>query len=242
MPKRSLNKVGANSSVARAGSMDEKPKNLGAKDPWRGYDAAALLAMSGDVSILLSADSMVLDVMVPEKDKFVANLRTTWRGQAFAQIVAKDSLGKIEPLLGFDAGKSSRSGRWRHLNFLVEGADEIPLLAKHFRVETPYGNVRQVVCRDLRPMTELSARWQEENSRLLNEVAQATAVDEGVRFAGDLVGSAPLADILTAAVDEVARICISEALTSSSGDQTAAAQLLGITVAELRRLRRTSLH
>jgi len=222
--------------------MDEKPKNLAHDYPWRGYDSTALLAMSGDVSILLSAESVVLDVMVLEKEKFGVDLRTTWHGQAFADIVAKDSLGKIEPLLGFDTGKSSRSGRWRHLNFLVEESGEIPLLAKHFRVETPYGNVRQVVCRDLRPMTELSARWQDENSQLLNQIAQANSMNQDGTFAGDLVGSAPLADILNAAVDEVARICISEALAYCGGDETAAAQLLGITLVDLRRRRKTSLH
>ncbi|MFG5382802.1 hypothetical protein [Yoonia sp. R2-816] len=222
--------------------MAEQPKDQRSEDPWRGYDAAALLAMSGDVSILLSADSMVLDVMVPEREKFGANLRTKWLGQAFAQIVAKDSLGKIEPLLGFNARVLSKSDRWRHLNFLVDGTGEIPLLAKHFRVETPYGNVRQVVCRDLRPMTELNARWQDENSRLLEQVAQATATNEANTFAVDLVGSAPLADIMAAAIDEVANICIEQSLKSCDGDETAAAQLLGITVAELRRRRTTSFH
>ncbi|MEJ8562792.1 hypothetical protein QTO30_17285 [Yoonia sp. GPGPB17] len=219
--------------------MDERPTDIGGEDPWRGYDAAALLAMSGDVSILLSMDSLILDVMVPEKEKFDVDLRTSWVGRTFAEIVAKDSIGKIAPLLNLNAGTSSRNDRWRHLNFVVGVAAEIPLLAKHFRVGTPYGKVRQVVCRDLRPMTELNARWQDENSRLLVEVARAKAAKS---FAGDLVGSAPLADIMTAAVDEVAKICIEQALMLRDDDEVTAAQLLGITVAELRRRRRKPFH
>jgi len=91
-------------------------------------------------------------------------------------------------------------------------------------------------------VTELNARWQHENSQLLNKVTQATAINTGKTFSGDLIGSAPLADILAAAVDEVARICISEALTSCGGDETRAAELLDITVAELRRRHSTSFH
>lgn len=223
---------------------EERKRPESERSPLHGYDAATLLAMSGDVSIYLSSDSesVVLDVMVTEKEKFDADLRAKWLGRRFEQIVAKDSLGKIEPLLTYDAGISSKDARWRHLNFLVEGAAEIPLLAKHFRVETPSGHVLLVVCRDLRPMTELNARWQNDYSRLFEQVAQATATNGTGTFADHLIGSAPLSDIMAAAVDEVAKLCIEEALKTCNGDEAAAAQLLCITTAELRRRRRTLAH
>ena len=223
--------------------MVDQPNHPKGQDPWREYDAAALLAMSGDVSILLSADNVVADVIVPQKAQFDADLRAKWLGRAFEQIVARDSVGKIEPLLGLKTKMLSSADRWRHLNFVVEGAADIPLLAKHFRIETSYGYIRQVVCRDLRPMTELNAHWQNENSRLLEQVAQATAKNEANSFVGDLVGSAPLKYIMDAAVDEVARICIADALKSCNGNEIAAALLLGISPEELRwRWRGTSLH
>lgn len=206
-------------------------------DPWRGYDAAALLASSGDVSFLLSESNEVIDVVVPEKEKFGVDLREAWRGRAFLEIVAKDSIDKVTSLLRLDTKPPTRGDRWRHLNFAIEGEAEIPLLAKNFRVETLYGEVHQVVCRDLRPMTELNARWQNENRQLLQQVTQASSKGSLNGSVSALVGSAPLADIMAAAADEVARICIEEALRSCAGDQVAAALVLGITGTELRRRR-----
>lgn len=222
--------------------MGRAPNDGAGKDPWGGYDAAALLALSGDVSVLLSESNEVIDVVVPEKEKFDVDLRTTWRGRAFVDIVAKDSVGKIASLLRRDAKLPSRSDRWRHLNFVVKETMELPLLAKNFRVRTPYGHVHQVVCRDLRPMTELNARWQRENSQLIKQVADTAPTEPFSESASALIGAASLADIMSAAADEVARICIEEALRTCNGDEAAAAQLLKITRTELRRRRRTWTH
>lgn len=220
---------------------DRSSQNIG-EDPWSGYDAAALLATSGDVSFLLSQRGEILDVVVPEKDKFDVDLRAYWRGRAFADIVAKDSVDKVISLLNLDEQSTPRRNRWRHLNFVLEDHQDIPLLAKNFRLHTPYGQVLQIVCRDLRPMTELNARWQNENRQLLKRAEDQSSIDPLSSSADTLVGAAPLADIMAAAADEVARICIDEALRSSGGDKTAAANLLGITVKELRQRCRKSFH
>ncbi|MEY1557891.1 helix-turn-helix domain-containing protein [Yoonia sp. R2331] len=224
--------------------MGDAPIDGSGKNPWSGYDAAALLASSGDVSILLSERIEVLDVVVPEKKKFDFDLRTKWCGRGLVDIVAKDSAVKIPSLLGLDATPSVASDRWRHLNFMVESDSEIPLLAKSFRVQATFGPVHQIVCRDLRPMTELNARWQAENEKLLKQIARepAPSAEQFSASASALVGAAPLADIMAAAADEVARICIAEALRSCRGDEFAAAELLGITRLELRRRKRASLH
>lgn len=222
--------------------MGNLPIDAAGRDSWGGYDATALLASSGDVSVLLSVSNEVIDVVVPEKEKFDFDLRTKWRGRTFVDIVAKDSIGKIASLLGLNARPSTKGDRWRHLNFVVEGESEMPLLAKSFRVRTPYGQIHQVVCRDLRPITELNARWQNENGELLKQVASSPSTEPYSEAASALVGTAPLTAIMAAAADEVARICIEEALRSCGGDEAAAAQLLEISGTELSRRRKMWTH
>ncbi len=211
-------------------------------DPWREYDAAALLALSGDISILLSDEFQIRDVVVPEKDKFEIDLRKKWLGLFFGEIVASDSIAKTESLLGSDACSSKNGARWRHLNLLAEDAPDVPVLAKYFVVRTAFGDVRQVICRDLRPMTELHALWQRDRRKLNEHLERTSAANTSSLPVDELVGAAPLADIIAAAADEVARMCIEEALRSNAGDEAAAAELLSISVGELRRRSRKNLH
>lgn len=222
--------------------MDDRSSHNTGTDPQRGHDAAALLAKSGDVSFLLSPQSEILEVIVPEKQKFDVDLSTYWRGRAFADIVSKDSVGKLASLLNLDEQAEPRNERWRHLNFVLSDHEEIPLLAKNFRIRTAHGHFHQVICRDLRPMTELNARWQNENQQLLKQSAEKPSPDPLSKSAGALIGATPLADIMAAAADEVARICIEEALRSTDGNAIAAARVLGITVKELQQRRRDSHH
>ena len=222
--------------------MGEPPKNARGAFPWDDFDAAALLSMRSDVSLFLSDELLILEVFVTEPDKFNTDLRGAWKEKPFTEIVAKDSKNKIEALLVPSNDSSSIDPKWRHLNFLAEDGVGIPLLAKRFNVQTPHGQLAQVVCRDLRPMTELNRRWQRENTQLLQEVSKAKSERVGRTFAHGLVGSAPLSDIVAAAVDEVAKICISEALKLREGDEKAAADLLGITLEELRLKSRKRFH
>lgn len=222
--------------------MAKKPSDL-IEDPiWQGSDAAVLLALSGDLSILISEDDVILDVCEPAEGSFSVDLRDNWVGKSVTDIVSKDSAEKVNRLLGSNAATATDATRWRHLNFMAADGVEVPLLTKHFAVETPGGVIRQIVCRDLRPMTELSSRWEKENRSLLQLVNEASTTEEKAQSASDLVGAAPLADIVAAAVDEVTRICIDEALNASDGNQAKAARILGITTTELRRRMGTLFH
>ena len=87
--------------------MAEPPKDLRDEHLWQRYEIAVLLASSGDVSILMSVDRVVLEVIVPDDDMFDAHIGSKWQGRDFNQLVANDSAAKIEPLLSENANTAA---------------------------------------------------------------------------------------------------------------------------------------
>jgi len=113
----------------------------------------------------------------------------------------------------------------------IRGVRRIRLLGKYFRIGALSSDRRQVVCRDLRPTTEMNACSQDENNSLLEKALKRLEIDQAVISAGNLVGFAPLLYVLVVTVE----ICFDKALLVRNGDGLAAAQLFETPIAELKR-------
>lgn len=211
-----------------------------------GEDVAALIAQTSDVSFSLAPDGKVTAAVLAPGTDFAFDVMAEWVGRRFVDIVGKDSQSKVAALLGANAALTGGNTRWRHLNLLVDGRPEVPLLAKHFEFDTPDGTARRVLCRDLRPLTELNSRWQNERQQAARQKAQTAQSERAgssmATATSVLVGAAPLDQIVSAAVDEVVKICLEEALSSVGGNKAEAARLLGISLAELHAREKKHLH
>lgn len=121
-----------------------------------GLDAAAtaaLVSAAADVSLVLDADGVVLDVSFGSAEMAREGYRK-WIDQPWIETVTPDSRSKVEALLR-DAG-SNGDHKWRHVNHSSTRGADVPVLYSAVKV----GNQGRIVVfgRDLRDMANLQQR------------------------------------------------------------------------------------
>lgn len=213
---------------------------------------------TADMVLTIDAHDVVADVSVTHgSDQVLAEL---WTGQSVASIVSPESLGKLARLLKTDAGEIDSEGVWQHVN-LVRSADKtVPLLMIFARLPAQSGLSGLIIARDLRPTVELSERFRRATREMERRYEELAEHDEAVRHqparfddaefgkqAAGRIGSSllinvmervhesPMDDIIDETVRIIERLCISEALKHTHGGEDEAAQILGISVDDLRR-------
>ena len=116
--------------------------------------AGTLLSIANDISLVIDAQGVVRDLSTGSED-LAGETPTDWIGQAWRNIVTPDSRDKVDALLR-DAVPDGHAPRWRHLNFVLPGGRELPLLF----LAMPLGGKGHVLAvgRDLRATAALQQR------------------------------------------------------------------------------------
>ncbi|MEM9277652.1 MAG: helix-turn-helix domain-containing protein [Pseudomonadota bacterium] len=204
-----------------------------------------LLGQCADLTILLSNNLTVTDVL--GSPDFDGEILQNWKGQRLETLVARDSLGKLAPLLEDNAATKTNETRWRHLNFVVEGTSDLPLLTKFFRFANE-GTAHHLICaRNLGPSLDIQQRFMRLEATMLKQNHSKTASTDR-SFESWKVVAKVVAEIASPGADKEAmdtlasieKLCILEALKKSNGNEHKAAQLLNISVNRLRRQLRPS--
>ncbi|MES2969894.1 MAG: helix-turn-helix domain-containing protein [Pseudomonadota bacterium] len=198
----------------------------------------SLLFHSADVILTISDDDIVIDAMASVKLDPLTLF--SWIGFALPLIVTDDSKPKIPVLLSENMADAGPNARWRHVNFLLDGGESLPLLVKYMCFDSEDRQVRLLIGRDLRPVAEIQQRFQMaqlemENTRdaanfPLRPAKRAERVEEDIL--ADL-GKKPLDTIVSETARMLERVCILEALRRCAGDQVEAAALLGLNADDL---------
>jgi transcriptional regulator PpsR len=129
--------------------------------------AKALIAASGDVSLVVGRDGRILHVEV-SSDDFDGLGTEAWTGKPLADVVTVESREKCSELLA-EAAVKGRSG-WRQLNHPSTSGADIPLRysAVSLGPERPF----VVVGRDLRSVAQLQRRLVEAQQAMEREYAR----------------------------------------------------------------------
>lgn len=90
-----------------------------------------VLLAATDLALSVDAQGRVVHVLARDAER-AALLRPAWQGKAFADTVTPESRGKVELLL--QGAEGAEPQRPRHVNHLVPGAGELPVLysATHY--------------------------------------------------------------------------------------------------------------
>ena len=145
--------------VADASAKTRAPRVRSVESPRSvlgGLDAAAasaLVSTAADLSLVLDADGIVLDVSFGSEEMAKEGFRK-WINQPWVETVTPESKGKVEALLR-DAGNQG-SHKWRHVNHTSARGADIPVLYSAVKI----GKEGHVVAfgRDLREMANLQQR------------------------------------------------------------------------------------
>lgn len=198
--------------------------------------AEAIIQQCGDIFFHLSKDLIVKGLT--SSMEFVDSEMQTWLERPFASLVAPDSRHKIERL--FDDNAADKEGHWRHLNLLLDGRPECPLLMKFFRFSAESSETHLVCARSLRSIVDVTRSWQshldEEVRR--NEREKADLWKQAGKFskisdAINTVGERDLSSIVHDAVRLIERLCVEEALRKCEGDLEKASTLLRLSTGEV---------
>jgi len=114
---------------------------------------AALLSSAADVSLVLDAEGVVLDVHFGSQEMAKEGFRK-WIGQPWIETVAADSRPKVEALLRGAADPGLH--KWRHVNQVSSRGADVPVLYSAVQVGSP-GRII-AFGRDLRDMAALQQR------------------------------------------------------------------------------------
>jgi transcriptional regulator PpsR len=119
-----------------------------------------LLSMATDISLVVDANGVIRDVASSAEDLAKESF-SEWLGQLWIDTVTIDSRPKVEMLLR-EAGSTTGNPNRRHVNQVLSGGRELPLLFSALRVEggdDTTANTRSIACgRDLRATAALQQR------------------------------------------------------------------------------------
>lgn len=115
--------------------------------------AAALLAETNDLSLILDREGRIHDVAIGSDDPAL-DVSLGWIGQLWPDTVTTESVNKINLLL--ESPNNGVESRWRQVNHPVEGQPDLPILYK--TLATADADHIVAVGRDLRAMAQLQQR------------------------------------------------------------------------------------
>lgn len=149
-PKVKVAEVNAPKRVPQVRSVDNPKGLLGGLDA---AATAALVSAAADVSLVLDAEGIVLDVSFGSAEMAKEGYRK-WIGQPWIETVTPDSRSRVEALLR-DAGNAG-DHKWRHVNHSSSRGADVPVLYSAVKVG-PEGRI-VIFGRDLRDMANLQQR------------------------------------------------------------------------------------
>lgn len=117
--------------------------------------AAGLVVASADLALVLDESGSIRDVGFGSAELAGdLGVAESWVGRPWIETVSRDSRGKVEALLGTNAG--SEPPRWRHVNHVAAEGTTLPILCSVAPLGR--GGRRVVFGRDLRPLSQLQQR------------------------------------------------------------------------------------
>lgn len=170
-----MNKHTALSRTAAFASPDAMPTSLSAET------AAALLAAVGDVSFVLSADGLILDVAVSSGD--LANHGFADRvGEPWVATVGAESRPKIAELLE-EAKRSGSPPRWRQVNHSTAGGD-VPV--RYLVMTLGDGDRLIAIGRDMRGLAAMQQRLLQTQQSLERDYIRLRQAESRYRLLFDM--------------------------------------------------------
>jgi PAS fold len=88
--------------------------------------AGTLLSIANDITLVIDGQGVVRD-LASGSDDLASETPADWIGQPWRDIVTPESRDKVDALLR-DSVPNGSAPRWRHLNFVLPGGRELPLL------------------------------------------------------------------------------------------------------------------
>ncbi|MBK1612522.1 transcriptional regulator PpsR [Rubrivivax gelatinosus] len=121
--------------------------------------AGALLSVANDITLVVDAHGVVRDLAC-SSDDFAREAGAEWIDKRWIDVVTPESRDKVEALLREAAPDAVGPIRWRHLNFVLSGEREVPLLFVAVRLGGSEGRGGTVLGfgRDLRAVAALQQR------------------------------------------------------------------------------------
>lgn len=127
--------------------------------------AGELLCIANDITLVLDAAGVIIDVS-SSHDELSRELLDDWIGRPWLETVTLESRPKVELLLR-EAAQRDSAPRWRHLNQLLPGGRELPLMLATMAAGADNGGARTFVFgRDLRATAALQQRLLEAQTAL----------------------------------------------------------------------------
>jgi len=197
-----------------------------------------LLVGLADILIKLNDAGKVVSII--DTAGITSGTETGWTGKTLAAIASPESVTKIEKLIAGEA-PGDEAAPWRHINLLTTDKSNIPLLVKYFAISAGPSELRFVAGRDLRPLQQVQARFQQAAAELERRMGRR-AVDRAsstgflsVAGATHTLGSKPIDEIVKETAERVEQAFFAEAIRHANGDPERAAELLGLTTGEFLR-------
>jgi transcriptional regulator PpsR len=176
--------IEAHSPTPALARLTAAAESLASIDP---ETAAALIAASSDVTLVVDAKGVVRDVAFASAE-LAGDVYRDWIGCPWADAVSSDSRGKIDDLVG--EATTGAASRWRQVNYPGAQGPDVPV--RHSAIR--YGADRRlvVVGRDLRAMAALQLRLAEAQQAMEREYARIRGAEKRYRLLFQVVREAVL--------------------------------------------------
>ena len=145
--------------------------------------SAALLAMAGDVSLLLDGDGTVLDIAAD--DRLLTDGISAWRGRPFSALVTVEGKPKISELVA-DA-RAGRKPRWRQVTHALRSG-EVPVRYACFAA----GDRLVAIGRDMRAEAAVQQRLLQAQQSLERDYLRFRQAEARYRLLFDVVEEATI--------------------------------------------------
>ncbi len=149
--------------------------------------AAALIAASSDLTLVVDSRGIVRDVSFAEAS-LAKDAYRNWIGRPWVDAVTTDSREKIEELLR--DSRTAEPSRWRQVNYPSEKGPDLPI--RHSAIRYGYDNRLVVVGRDLRVMANLQQRLAEAQQSMEREYSRIRGAEKRYRLLFQLASEAVL--------------------------------------------------
>lgn len=151
------------------------------------HDAASLLSIAGDFTLVIDASGIIREVVVGEDAASLGDIKS-WVGRAWSDTVTSETRGKIKALLA-DA-LAGRVSKRRQVNHLTAGAADLPVL--YTTVHTGTTSAIVAVGRDLRQISIVQQRLIEAQQAMERDYWRLRHIETRYRLLFQLASDAVL--------------------------------------------------
>ena len=154
-----------------------------------------LIGSAGDLALVLDGNGSVLDILSNDRERLKAALRD-WRGRAWAELVTVESRDKVAELLRDAQVPQPSAARWRHVNHIVKGSEDLPMMYTAVCVvddaRAPTKRRLVAIGRDLRSHLALQQRLVEAQQSMERDYARLREAETRYRNLFQSTGEAVL--------------------------------------------------